>query len=352
MRSQLRSSLVMAAVAACAAVAMVSAQTKITAPKNKFPPQVDVEEGRKGAAAIEKQMPVFPDEVVTAYIRGVGGRLVAQIPPEFQHPEFQYVFKVVDVKDINAFALPGGPMYVHRGIMEASQTEGEMAGVMAHEIVHVALRHGTAQVTASESSRFKFGALAGAIAGTVVGGDLGNAIAAASNFGMNTAFLRFSRDYEKQADLLGVQMMARAGYDPRDLAHMFETIQKEGGGRDPQWMSDHPNPGNRVAYINEEASHVTIAPPPPDPTPQTVSAAPVPAPSPAPSAAASAPGSFPIIAPTLTAPPEGVIVPASRAGAASGRMSFAGIQQRLKTFPPAPTMQELAQRAQQQQRGR
>ncbi|OFV90321.1 MAG: hypothetical protein A3H95_03385 [Acidobacteria bacterium RIFCSPLOWO2_02_FULL_64_15] len=338
MLRQLRSSIkifLIAGVAALACSVWVSAQTKITAPNNKFPLQVDVEEGRKGAAAIEKQMPVFADDVVTAYIQGVGARLVAQIPPEFRHPEFQYVFKVVDIKDINAFALPGGPMYVHRGIIEASKTEGEMAGVMAHEVVHVALRHGTAQVTAQQSGRFRFGALAGAIAGTVVGGSLGDAIVQGTSFGMNTAFMRFSRDYEKQADLLGVQMMARAGYDPRDLAHMFETIEKEGGSRQPQWMSDHPNPGNRVQYINQEAALVTIENP--------VVSQPA-----APSAAPSAPT------------PEGVVLPPTRrTNDTSGRMGFVEIQERLKTFPPAPTMAELAKEAQlrqqqqqQQQRGR
>ena len=77
-----------------------------------------------------------------------------------------------------------------------------------------------------------------------------------TNFGLNTAFIKFSREYEKQADLLGVQMMTRAGYDARDLAHMFETIEKEGGSRPPQWLSDHPNPGNRVEYINEAMEEI------------------------------------------------------------------------------------------------
>ncbi|MGB7219147.1 MAG: M48 family metallopeptidase [Vicinamibacterales bacterium] len=333
MPRQLRSSIKLFLIPACVAVACsawVSAQTKITAPKNKFSLQVDVQEGAKGAAAIEKQLPIFGDEVVTAYVQGVGAGLVAKIPPEFQHPEFKYVFKVVDIKDINAFALPGGPMYVHRGIIEASKTEGELAGVMAHEVVHVALRHGTAQVTAQQSGKFRLGALAGIIAGTVVGGGLGDVIIQGTSLGLNGAFLRFSRDYEKQADLLGVQMMARAGYDPRDLAHMFETISKEGGGKDPQWLSDHPNPGNRVAYINEEASHVTIEKP-------------VGANQPAP--------------PSSAASPEGIILPSTgRSNGASGRTGFVGIQERLKSFPPAPTMAELAKQAQerqqQQQRGR
>src|SRR5262249_31600023 len=173
--------------------------------------------------------------------------------------QFHYTFKVLDVKDINAFALPGGPMYVHRGIIEAAHTEGELAGVVAHEMSHVALRHGTAQQTKAE--KFNFGVLAGAIAGRVVGGGLGTAISEGSQLGIGATFLRFSRDDEKQADLLGVQMMAHAGYDPRDLAHMFETIEHQGGNTPPQWMSDHPNPGNRVEYINAEAERLTIGQP-------------------------------------------------------------------------------------------
>ncbi len=320
MLRQLRSSIKLFVVLACAACGVwVSAQTKIVAPKNKFAPQVDVEEGQKGAAQVEKQMPVFADEPVTAYIQGVGARLVSVIPAEFQHAEFHYVFKVVDVKDINAFALPGGPMYVHRGIIEASQTEGEMAGVMAHELSHVALRHGTAQLTAQQSPKFRFGALAGAIAGSVVGGGVGDLIIQGTSLSINSAFLRFSRDDEKQADILGVQMMARAGYDPRDLAHMFETIEKEGGGRNPQWLSDHPNPGNRVQYINEEATHVKIE----NPVAQN------------PPPASGAPPQEGVILSPLTHP-----------------TTFTEIQERLKTFPPAPTMAELAKRAQQQQQQR
>ena len=233
-----------------------AAQTKIVPPKNSYKPIDDVELGKKAAADTEKEMPVLHDEIATTYVRGVGARLTPAIPDEFRHPEFEYTFKVVDVKDINAFALPGGPMYVHRGLIEAAGNEGELAGVMAHEMSHVALRHGTAQMTKAKKGNLF--AILGAAAGVVVGGSAGQAIYEGSQLGVGAVFLRYSRDDEKQADLLGVQMMARAGYDPRDLAHMFETIEQEGGGRPPQWMSDHPNPDNRVGYIQQEASHLTI----------------------------------------------------------------------------------------------
>ena len=97
------------------------------------------------------------------------------------------------------------------------------------------------------------------IAGAVVGGGVGSIISQGSQLGLGTWLLRYSRDYEKQADLLGVQIMARAGYDPRDLARVFENIEKQGGAGSPQWMSDHPNPGNRSQYIDKEASMLQIA---------------------------------------------------------------------------------------------
>src|SRR5262247_4521078 len=143
------------------------AQTQIKLHSNKYKPQDDVRLGRQAAAEAEQQFPLLRDAQVASYVERVGQRLVAAIPPEFQHPEFRYYFKVINASDINAFALPGGPMYVDRGMIQAARTEGEMAGVMAHEISHVALRHGTAQATKAQ----KYSILSGiaGIAGTVLG---------------------------------------------------------------------------------------------------------------------------------------------------------------------------------------
>ena len=133
----------------------------------------------------------------------------------------------MNLKEINAFALPGGPMFVHRGMFDAAASEGEVVGVMAHELSHVLLRHGTANATKAQNPWLQLGQIAGAVGGAVVGGAAGSAIAQGSQFGLGTVLLRYSRDFEKQADLLGSQIMARAGYDPRALAHMFETIERE-----------------------------------------------------------------------------------------------------------------------------
>jgi Peptidase family M48 len=234
-----------------------TAQTKITPPRNKFTPEQDVQLGREAAAEVRKEYPVIQDSALSGYLDRLGKRLVAAAPPELNNPVFEYSFTPVNVKDINAFALPGGPMFVNRGMFEAASGEGEVVGVMAHELSHVLLRHGTANATKAQG--FQFGQLAGAIAGAVVGGGWGQVISEGSQFGLGTWLLKYSREYEKQADLLGVQIMARAGYDPRDLAHMFETIQKQSNGAAPQWMSSHPDPGNRTTYIATEASHLQIA---------------------------------------------------------------------------------------------
>ena len=233
----------------------VFTQTKISYHSNKYSVQDDVKLGRQAAAEAEQQFPLLRDREVENYVENVGRRLVAAIPEEFQHREFQYFFKVINARDINAFALPGGPMYVNRGMIEAAGREGEMAGVMAHEISHVALRHGTAQATKGQ----KYGLLAGilGIGGQILGGPAGAAAQIAGQ-GVGVYFLKFSREYETEADILGAQILARANYDPRDLATMFQRIQQQGGGSGGGFLSSHPSPQNRYARINQEAQYLRV----------------------------------------------------------------------------------------------
>jgi len=245
-------------------VAGVLAQTLVKPPKNRYTPQQDVEIGREGAAEVRKQYPIIENEQIARYLTALGDRLVANAPPELKQPVYEYSFTPVNLKEINAFALPGGPMFVHRGMFDAAAEEGEVVGVMAHELSHVLLRHGTANASKAQNPWLQLGQLAGAVGGAVAGGGIGSMIAQGSQFGLGTLLLRYSREFEKQADLLGVQMMARAGYDPRALAHMFETIARESqasGGSGPQWMSSHPDPGNRTAYITKEAEALTLGSP-------------------------------------------------------------------------------------------
>src|SRR6187200_2596968 len=236
----------------------VAAQTKVIPPKNKYTPEQDVKIGREAAAEVRQQYPVINDSQIRGYLERLGDRLVEAAPRELNNPAYEYSFTAVNLKDINAFALPGGPMFVNRGMIDAATTEGQVAGVMAHELSHVLLRHGTANATKAQNAQL--GALAGAIAGAVIGGRVGTAVSQGSQFGLGTWLLKYSREYEKQADLLGAQLMARAGYDPNDLARMFETIEKQAKGGGPEWLSDHPNPGNRSQYIAQEARALQVAP--------------------------------------------------------------------------------------------
>lgn len=239
-----------------ACVASSSAQTQITPPPNKYSPADDVKIGRDATAEARKQLPMLNDDRVGSWVQDIGGNLVNAIPPELRHAEFKYTFDVVNQKDINAFALPGGPMFLNRGMIEAAKSEAQVAGVMAHEMSHVMLRHGTAQATKGE--KFQIGAIAGQVLGAIVGGGLGTAISEGSQFGIGAYFMKFSREYERQADLMGAQLMARAGYDPREMANMFKIIESQGGGGGPEWLSDHPNPGNRYDYIQKEAAMLRV----------------------------------------------------------------------------------------------
>jgi len=250
------------AVALCAVSGSVLAQTAIKLPKNKYTPEQDVQLGREAAAEVLRQYPVVKNATITGYLTRLGDRLVAAAPAELKQPVYGYSFTPLNLKEINAFALPGGPMFVHRGMFDAAASEGEIVGVMAHELSHVLLRHGTANATKAQNPWLQLGQLAGALGGAVVGGQAGAAIAQGSQFGLGTLLLRYSRDFEKQADLLGAQIMARAGYDPRGLANMFGTIARESrasASGAPQWMSSHPDPGNRTQYITKEAAQLTIA---------------------------------------------------------------------------------------------
>ncbi len=251
-----RSSAWLAAVISLAIVIVPIAtfgQTQIKLHSNRFTPADDVKLGRQAGAEAEQQFPLLRDAAVNAYVERVGERLVAAIPPEFQHPEFHYYFKVLNASDINAFALPGGPMYVNRGMIEAARTEGEMAGVMAHELSHVALRHGTAQAT--KAQKYALGAGVAGILGTILTGS--TAAGQLAQLPIGAYFLKFSREYETEADLLGARIMANAGYDPHDLANVFQTLERQGGGGGG-FLSDHPSPANRYARINQEAQYLRV----------------------------------------------------------------------------------------------
>lgn len=233
------------------------AQTRIETPKNKYKVAEDVKIGNQAAVEVEKVFPILNDAETTRYVERVGARLVNSIPSQYRQTAFNYRFKVINASDINAMALPAGPMYVNRGMIEAARNEGEMAGVMAHEISHVALRHATANATKQNSLGNQLGMLGMILGGAVLGGQTGAQLGA---MGAAAWMTKYSRASETQADILGAQIMAAAGYDPRDLANMFKTIEGERkGGGVPEWLSSHPDPGDRYTKINKEAEMLSVS---------------------------------------------------------------------------------------------
>jgi predicted Zn-dependent protease len=221
---------------------------------NLFSPEQDVQIGRQSAQQILVETPMLDDPEIDAYVKQLGAKLASKAAGE----RFPYQFQVVATREINAFALPGGFLFVNAGAIAAARNEGELAGVMAHEIAHVALRHGTNQASKAQLARAGLGIL-GSIAGGGENSDLGEAVNAIGGLGANMLFLKYGRAAEKEADLEGARIMVEAGYDPRDLANFFKTLEEQGGQRVPEMMSDHPDPGNRVKYITEEISRLPIS---------------------------------------------------------------------------------------------
>lgn len=212
---------------------------------NLFTRDQDIQLGKEAAAEIEKQVEIVDNPELNAYIRTIGSRLTAQP----QADKYPYFFKVVNDPSINAFALPGGPIYVHTGLIAAAENESQLAGVLAHEIVHVALRHGTNQASRANLIQLPLILASRAAGNTSL---LGQLTQIGLGLGANSVLLKFSRTAETQADLMGVQIAAQAGYNPAEMARFFEKLEAEGGARAPQFLSSHPNPGNRKQAIENE----------------------------------------------------------------------------------------------------
>jgi len=156
----------------------------------------------------------------------------------------------VNDRGINAFALPGGPIYINRGIIEMADSEAQLAGVMAHETAHVALRHGTNQATKANAWQIPLGVLGAAVGADSLAGMLAQL---GAGFTINSILLKYSRNDETQADVMGTQILYDLGYDPRAMGQFFEKLLAESKGKQPpQFFSSHPNPGNRMGRVDEE----------------------------------------------------------------------------------------------------
>ncbi|MGH9755153.1 MAG: M48 family metallopeptidase [Blastocatellia bacterium] len=212
---------------------------------NLFAPQQEIEIGRQSAMAVEKRLPLLSDVSVNEYINRLGQTLIAHAPGE----RYPYSFKIANVSEVNAFAFPGGPIYITRGAIEAARSEGELAGALAHEIAHVALRHGASQVSKSYLAQAGLGALGG-LGGE---GSASNIISAIGGFGFNTVFLKHSREAEAEADALGAQILTRAGYDPREMEAFFRALrrgERAEAAKLQTFLNDHPE--NQVEQAFEQ----------------------------------------------------------------------------------------------------
>jgi Zn-dependent protease with chaperone function len=215
---------------------------------NLFEMQQDVQLGKESAEKVEKAYPLVTDPELLRYINGLGRRLASLAPNN--EPEYVWIFKIVNSSDINAFALPGGYIYVNRGAIEAAEDEGQLAGVMAHESGHVVMRHGTHEATQALLARAPLLILGGLL------GQSGSLTAQLAEMGLslgvNSILLKNSRSAESQADEVGTYILYQAGYDPRAMAQFFEIIEKKYPQKTIQFFSDHPVPENRIIAVERE----------------------------------------------------------------------------------------------------
>ena len=213
--------------------------------------ETDIKIGKSYAQQIEASMKMIQDPVVTEYVNRIGQNLVrnsdAKVP---------FTIKVVDSDDVNAMALPGGFFYVNSGLILAADDEAELAAVMAHEIAHVALRHGTRGQTRADIANIM------TIPLIFVGGGIGYAARQVAGIGLPLTFLKFSRGFEAEADYFGLQYMYHAGYDPNAFVTIFEKLQaldKKKPGALSKAFSTHPQTPDRIAKSQEEISSVLPA---------------------------------------------------------------------------------------------
>jgi beta-barrel assembly-enhancing protease len=217
---------------------------------NLFSPKQDVEIGQEVSKQAEQQLVLLNDRKVDGYLDRLGHKLASKAPGE----KFPYQFKGVNDASINAFALPGGFLYINRGTIEAADNEAQLAGVIGHEIGHSALRHGTNQMTKASAMQLPLAALGGMMGSQSIAGILSQV---GANFGAQSILLKYSRDAERQADLVGTQILYDNNYDPQQMAQFFMKLEEESkksGGRPIQFFSTHPNPENRVTAVSAEVA--------------------------------------------------------------------------------------------------
>lgn len=207
----------------------------------------EIKIGKEEAEKTKRQLGLYNDPKVQEYVRRVGNGLAAVS----ERPDLPWEFNVVEDDVVNAFALPGGPVFITRGILTHMNSEAELASVLGHEIGHITARHSVQQM--SKAQLAQVGLVAGSIFSKTVAQYSGLA-----GQGLGILFLKFGRDAENEADELGFRYSVKDNYDVREMAKMFRTLDRlsasSGGGRIPEWQSTHPNPENRVAKTQERVA--------------------------------------------------------------------------------------------------
>ena len=204
--------------------------------------------GMEVAAQVYQQMPVLPDNSPeTQYIRQLGQKLVGTIPQEYSWP---FEFHVVPQKEINAFALPGGQMFINVGTITAARNEAELAGVMAHEMAHVYMQHSAKQAGKAQTTSMIAGIASAVMGGR--GGMLGQLGQMGIQMGAQGLMMKYSRGDESQADAVGAMILYKASYNPQGMADFFQTMGSQGGSAPPEFFSSHPNPVNRQQAIQKQ----------------------------------------------------------------------------------------------------
>jgi predicted Zn-dependent protease len=207
----------------------------------------EIEIGKAANDQARSQMPVLRDRPVAAYVTSIGARLARAAPG----PRYPYTFTVANRGDINAFALPGGPVWINRGVLEAATNESQVAGVIAHEIAHIGRRHAADQLTKTMIANWGLGLL-GAVLGNTGGA---SAAQVAARMMADGVFLKFTRDDERDADRVGLDIMTRAGWDGRGMVEMFEILQRRTRANPESvavFVSTHPPPADRIRLLQRE----------------------------------------------------------------------------------------------------
>ena len=232
-------------------------ETKIKPGMNFFSINDDIKLGRQASMQVDEQMPMVNDPVVQRWADEFGHHLASYTTM----PNLPWQFRVTNSAQVNAFALPGGFVYINRGLIEKTDRESELAGVIGHEMAHVTLRHGTNQLSKKLLATAPLAVLGG------MGGG-GWAMSQVGGMGLSMAFLKFSRTDETQADIVGTQTMVKAGYDPQGIIRIFQKLEQLTAGRNQaEFLSDHPNPGNRIKRIEQEISYLKSPASPTDSSP-------------------------------------------------------------------------------------